>query len=138
MAAGRYRFKYIRMNGMIYPLVPVRFIGPKGPSPIIDALLDSGSDFILIPIVLAEALGLSMQDLPKPIGTAGGERRGLEARCDFELGRGGRVEKYPNLKINVIDSSDAPVLIGRDPIFKDFKVIFEESLENITLQKVKD
>ena len=119
-------------------MVPVRFIGPKGPSPIIDALLDSGSDFILIPIALAEALGLSMRELPKPIGTAGGERKGLEARCDFELGRGGRVEKYPNLKINVIDNRDAPVLIGRDPIFKDFKVIFEESLENITLQQVKD
>jgi hypothetical protein len=126
------------MNGTIYPLVPVRFIGPKGTSPIIDALLDSGSDFILIPINLAEALGLSMHELPKPIGTAGGERRGFEARCDFELGRGGRVESYTDLKINVIDSPDTPVLIGRDPIFKDFKVIFEESLENITLQKVRN
>ena len=119
-------------------MVPVRFIGPKMTSPIIDALLDSGSDFILIPINLANALGLSMTELPKPIGTAGGERRGLEARCDFEFGRGGRVELYPNLKINVIDSTDAPVLIGRDPIFKDFKIVFEESLERITFNRVKD
>jgi len=123
------------MNGTIFPLVPGRFIGPKATSPIIDALLDSGSDFILILIALAEALGLSMRELPKPIGTAGGKRKGLETHCDFEFVRGGWVERYPKLKINVIDNRDAPVLIGRDPIFKDFKVIFEKSLENITLQK---
>lgn len=138
MAAGRYRFKYTRMNDMIFPLVPVRFIGNKNRTPIIDALLDSGSDNILIPINLAEDLGLSLRDLPKPIGTAGGNRKGFETQCDFEFGRGGRVEKYRNLKINVIDSTDAPVLIGRDPIFKQFKVIFEENLERITLQKVMD
>ncbi len=126
------------MNDMIFPLVPVRFIGNKNRTPIIDALLDSGSDNILIPINLAEDLGLSLRDLPKPIGTAGGNRKGFETQCDFEFGRGGRVEKYRNLKINVIDSTDAPVLIGRDPIFKQFKVIFEENLERITLQKVMD
>ena len=122
---------------MIFPLVPVRFIWNKNRTPIIDALLDSGSDNILIPINLSEDLGLSLKELPIPIGTAGGNRKGFETRCDFEFGRGGRVESYPNLQINVIDSTDSPVLIGRDPIFKDFKVVFEESLERITLQKVK-
>ena len=124
------------MNDMIFPLVPVRFIWKENRTPIIDALLDSGSDNILIPINLAEGLGLSLRDLPKPIGTAGGDRKGFETQCDFEFGRGGRVERYTNLKINVIDSTDAPVLIGRDPIFKDFKIVFEESLERMTFHKV--
>jgi len=124
------------MNDEIFPLVPVRFAHRGKRTPIIDALLDSGSDKILVPSIIADELGLSTKELPKPIKTAGGDRKGFETSCDFELGRGGRTIEYRNLTINVADSPDIPVLIGRDPIFKDFKIVFEESKERITLTQV--
>ena len=39
-------FDYFR-----YPIIPIKFIYKEKETPIIDALLDSGGDFIVIPII---------------------------------------------------------------------------------------
>ena len=39
-----------------YPLIPIKFCSSKRETPIIDALLDSGGDFIVIPQAIATYL----------------------------------------------------------------------------------
>ena len=43
-----------------YPLIPIKFYSSKRETPVIDALLDSGGDFIVIPKVIAKYLELEL------------------------------------------------------------------------------
>ena len=49
-------FDYLR-----YPVVPIKFYYKDRETPIIDALLDSGGDFIVIPMPIAKYLGLKLK-----------------------------------------------------------------------------
>ena len=41
-----------------YPLIPIKFYSSKRETPVIDALLDSGGDFIVIPKAIAPKEGV--------------------------------------------------------------------------------
>ena len=43
-----------------YPLIPIKFCSNKRETPMIDALLDSGGDFIVIPKAIATYLELKL------------------------------------------------------------------------------
>ena len=43
-----------------YPLIPIKFYFNGKETPFIDALLDSGGDFIVIPMAIAQYLGLKL------------------------------------------------------------------------------
>lgn len=92
----------------------------------IEGLLDSGSDQILIPKGIAKYLDLPLEKQEKPMKVAGGSKKWYKSKVDFIIGRGGREVIYTNQPIAVIDSDDSPVLVGRDPLFKGYEVIFKE------------
>ncbi len=104
-----------------------------------EALLDSGADGIFIPKGLAEALGL--QKIEK-IETSGVLSKGIcyKTRVGIKLGR----TKARSVDVGYVDAvfpekeGDIPILIGRAPIFKIFKITFEEYLDppSFTLEQV--
>ena len=55
-----------------YPLIPIKFQSKDRETPCIDALLDSGGDFIVIPYAIAKYLKLKLEKAGC-VDTAGGE-----------------------------------------------------------------
>ena len=105
------------------PLIPVRFLDSNDKStPTFNALLDSGADEVTIPKKLANILNYNnLIKRNKPIYTAGGEKEAYSTKANFNVGRGGRITKYTDIGICVIDV-DMPILMGITPIFEDYKV----------------
>ena len=89
-------------------------------------MVDSGAYRIMLPKRIANYLGLRLSPCPKPFGPAGGFKEGFIAKVDkVRIGRSVLAE-FENVEIVVIDA-DTPVLIGRDPFFKRYVVIIDES-----------
>lgn len=45
---------------------------------------------------------------------------------NFAIGRGGRVHTFPNVEAAIPQEGETPIIIGRDPVFKHYKVTFLE------------
>ncbi|MCD6411734.1 MAG: retroviral-like aspartic protease family protein [Thermoplasmata archaeon] len=129
MAKRRFVFAYFH-----YPLIPVQFIHGNKKTPIIEALIDSGGDSVVIPRAIAKYLG---SPLEKTNGakTAGGMTDLLKTRLDLVIGRDGEKYQYTNLEVYVVDSDDIPVLLGRYPLFDDFEIIFQKKRGKLILQE---
>ena len=67
MSKAQYIFEY-----KDFPLIPIKFYSKKRETPIIDALLDSGGDFIVVPYAIAKYLELKLLKAGH-VDTAGGE-----------------------------------------------------------------
>ena len=104
-------FDYFR-----YPVIPVKFYYKNRETPIIDALLDSGGDFIVIPMPIAKYLGLKLKKAGS-VDTAGGETVLFKATLSMIIGKKDETASYNNIQIHVSGRNDIPVLLGRHPIF---------------------
>lgn len=136
MTLKRLLFRYTRVGDALYPLIPVRFIRQGVRTPHIKALLDSGSDRVLIPLGLARFLGLRLVTMARPLRTVGGEVRGFEAHSDLVVGDGPGAFLYKGLTITVIERMTGPILLGRKPIFGDCIVTFDERHDALSLEPV--
>ncbi len=105
------------------PLIPVSFIGENGRVDA-QALLDSGADTIIIPLELAKSLGIRLKKLSETIRGVGGETDGYEGYVFFELGRGARKRVYGEIIVRACDFK--AILVGRKPVFEDYKVEFQQ------------
>jgi predicted aspartyl protease len=93
-------------------------------------MLDSGAHRIMMPKSIAVYLGLKLVSSPQQFGTAGGFKEGFVAKVDkVRIGRSVLAE-FMNVEIVVLDA-DTPILIGRDPFFKRYVVILDESRRSI-------
>ena len=108
-----------------YPLIPVKFTFNGRETPMIDALLDSGGDFIVIPNAIAQYLGLKLENAGC-VDTAGGETTLCKTTVDLLMKGDSGEYKYEGLEIHVSDRNDIPVLLGRKPIFEDHEIIFKK------------
>ena len=117
----KFSFSYDDLFGI--PLVPINFFYKDGTptQPFNNAILDSGASEITIPKVLADLLELELKPRDHPAQTAGGEVEAYTAITDFNLGRGGRIVKYTDIEICVMENCPA-ILIGIRPIFMDYNV----------------
>jgi len=130
-----------KMKLQSYPLLPVRFYQPNNKkimTPVFEGLLDTGSDGVHIHREIKEVLGLSQMKKVESEGM-GGKYQSYETEIGLIIGRGGRevdfgVVKavYPENDLNV------PILIGRDPVFKEYQVIFEEYKKKFKLIPKED
>lgn len=116
-----------------YPFIPIILYNMSKTTPVIEAIIDSGADYIHIPRVLAENLELKEGKKGKSSGM-GGEYNTFETEVGLKIGRGiktidiGYVRAfYPETDTNV------PIIIGRHPVFENFKIIFEEYDKKFTL-----
>jgi predicted aspartyl protease len=120
-------------NYLKYPVIPVKFYYSNKETPFIDALLDSGGDFIVIPMPIAKYLGLKLKRAGS-VDTAGGEASLFKANLDMVIGGKELNVKYCNLEIHVSDRNDIPVLLGRCPIFEDYEIIFKKQTNKLILR----
>ncbi|HEX16914.1 MAG TPA: aspartyl protease [Thermoplasmatales archaeon] len=127
--AKEYRFPYI-----YYPLIPVQFVNGEKKTPIIAALIDSGGDSIVIPRAIAEYLGAKIEEsgIAK---TAGGFTSIKRTKLKMIICKNRDKIEYDKVDVFVSDSSDIPVLLGRDPLFEDFEIIFRKKHKELILRK---
>ena len=116
-----------------YPIVPVKFFYKEKSTPVIDALLDSGGDFIVIPLPIASYLGLKMKKAGN-VDTAGGEAALYKANLTMIIGKKEKTATYGNMEIHVSTRNDIPVLLGRKPIFEDYEITFKKQKNQLILK----
>ena len=118
-----------------YPVIPVRFYYKNKETPIIDALLDSGGDFIVIPMPIARYLGLNLKKAGS-VDTAGGATTLFKATLSMIIGNKEQTAAYNNIQIHVSGRNDIPVLLGRHPIFEDYEIIFKNKKNQLILKSI--
>jgi len=128
MTESEFIFDYLR-----YPVVPVKFFYKEKETPVIDALLDSGGDFIVIPMPIASYLGLKLKKAGS-VDTAGGSTTLFKTTLDMTLGKKNHTELYKNIQIHVSERKDIPVLLGRYPIFEDYEITFKKRKNQLILK----
>jgi predicted aspartyl protease len=118
-----------------YPLIPIKFQSKERETPCIDALLDSGGDFIVIPNAIAKYLKLKLEKAGC-VDTAGGETTLCKSVLTMIIFDEKRRYTYENIEIHVSDRNDLPVLLGRHPIFEDHEIIFKKHENKLILQPI--
>ena len=128
MSEAPFIFKYEN-----YPLIPIKFSTAERETPLIDALLDSGGDFIVIPYAIAKYLRLKLQKAGF-VDTAAGETTLYKTVLTMVIFDETRTYTYDNLEVHVSDRNDLPVLLGRHPIFEDHEILFQKHQNKLILQ----
>jgi len=118
-----------------YPVIPVKFYFNGKDTPFIDALLDSGGDFIVIPMPIAQYLGLKLKKAGA-VDTAGGETVLYKAVLNMIIGKKDASHTYKDIEIHVSGRNDIPVLLGRYPIFEDYEIIFQKKSNKLILKSI--
>ena len=131
MSDSRFVFEYHR-----YPIVPVKFCYKEKKTPAIDALLDSGGDFIVIPIPIAKYLRLKLKKAGS-VDTAGGATTLFKTTLSMIIVNKNKSTTYHNIQIHVSGRNDIPVLLGRHPIFEDYDITFKKQKNQLILNPVK-
>lgn len=116
-----------------YPIIPVKFHFDGKETPFIDALLDSGGDFVVIPLPIAKYLKLKLKKAGS-VDTAGGVTMLYKANIDMTIGKRDNNITYNNLEIHVSGRDDIPILIGRYPVFEDHEIIFRKKYNQLILR----
>ena len=128
MSESKFIFEYNR-----YPVVPVKFYYKDKETPFIDALPDSGGDFIVIPIPISNYLGLKLKKAGD-VDTAGGTTSLFKANLNMMMGTKNKNVIYDNIQIHVSTRNDIPVLLGRCPIFEDYEITFNHKNNQLILK----
>ena len=128
MPESMFIFEYFR-----YPIVPVKFYYKEKETPFIDALLDSGGDFIVIPMPIARYLGLRLRKAGD-VDTAGGTTSLFKTTLSMLMGNKVKNAVYNNIQIHVSGRNDIPVLLGRHPIFEDYEITFKKQKNQLILK----
>jgi len=128
MSESKFIFQYLR-----YPIVPVKFYYKDKETPFIDALLDSGGDFIVIPMPIAHYLELKLKKAGD-VDTAGGTTSLFKAKLSMHMGSKEKTAVYNNIQIHVSGRNDIPVLLGRHPIFEDYEITFKKQKNQLILK----
>jgi len=116
-----------------YPIVPIKFLFKDQKTPLIEALLDSGGDFIVIPLPIAKYLGLNLIKAGT-VDTAGGSTDLLKAKLSMQIGNKQQKNTYEDLEIHVSTRDDIPVLLGRYPLFEDYEITFKKKQNQLILK----
>jgi predicted aspartyl protease len=119
-----------------YPIIPVKLYYKDKKTPFIEALLDSGGDFIVIPMPIAEYLNLKLEKAGE-VDTAGGAVSLFKSYIDITIGKKGEFADYKNKLIYVSTRTDIPVLLGRSPIFEDYEITFKKQENQLILKDIK-
>ena len=115
-----------------FPIVPVTFKYNNKKTPVIESLLDSGGDFIVLPMPIANFLHLNLEPACD-VETAGGTATLYQTKLDLLIGNKNKYILYKNQEIHVSRREDIPVLLGRNPIFDDHEIIFKKQKQQLIL-----
>ncbi|UCE36919.1 MAG: hypothetical protein JSW00_15670 [Thermoplasmata archaeon] len=131
-------YSYFPSRPLPRPIIPVRL---RYNDKLLDVgmLLDSGSDFSMIPVSISEALGINIKRLKKTktIGIGGIP---IEVKMS-ELGlilKRGREEYDLSMPVQINLNPDVIPLLGRTPLFDEFDVTFRQWKNQINLKKMTE
>jgi hypothetical protein len=108
------------------PEVPIRVIGPDG---IIElsGLIDTGADYVFMPIVLAELLGLDVGVEPTEAaeGAGGHELKLWSGEVEIEISGDGQTYRW-RTQVGFIESGDDPAAayLGHVGFLEHFNAVF--------------
>jgi len=135
----RIEFPYLRFskNDEFRPFIPISIHYKKGTERTL-ALLDSGADFTFIPLKIARRVGLSLS--PKRVREVHGVGGIIDAYMThatliFYLGE---KQEFVLNKVPVLVSDDENFkynLLGRDSIFNEFIISFDEYDKKVTFER---
>ena len=111
-----------------YPYMPIYLYYKEKKTLPIEGLIDSGSDYLFIPKGLADFLNLP-KGKKEEIHGACGSCYGIETQVGLILGRGGgnREMDYGYVRACYPEKERFnPILIGRTPLFEEYRVVFED------------
>ncbi len=104
-------------------------------------LVDSGSDVSLIPLEMAVFLGLDLSGKRSEVSDF--HKKKVEMAYSFvnlKIEKGDTIFRILQMTIRIpIKNEEQPdgVILGRDGIFREFNITFEENSRRIVLQKVR-
>ncbi len=138
------RIKYILFNhkgiDRYLPMVNV-CLKHKGHDIQSTALIDSGATSTFIPLSLAQLLELELKNSNNNVSGAGGEFQSYLTNIEeIDVIKGQiLLTKFENLRVRVPTEKDGIpfVVLGRDSIFFRYNIKFQESKQQIQLQKPK-
>ena len=133
------RLEYFRERGIknkrIYrPKISITFFGMNIESEVL-SLIDSGSDVTIIPMDLANALGIEISDNEIEIDGIGGMAEPFKSKVTIKID-----DLSPIPKMDLYVSKDSKwdfVLIGRNLFFEYFKITFYENRKRVYLVRSK-
>ena len=131
-------FPYIEERGVHRPKIPV-IISIGGLKSEVAGLIDSGSDFVLFPKDIAEAIGIEVIGKTKEADGVGGKITCRTGLAGIILKRGSLSKRIPNMRIHVQTTAESgidEILLGRDPLFKYFKIEFNENAKRVRLTPI--
>lgn len=118
-----------------YPLIPLQLSSATKKTRPTEGLLDSGADEIVLPRGLADYLELDLKPSSKPMRVANGMSvPRLVAEVTLTIGRAGRFCDPIKTEVCVPEKGDAPILIGRKPVFGLFEITFIEAEKRLELE----
>ncbi|MBU2577165.1 MAG: aspartyl protease family protein [Nanoarchaeota archaeon] len=120
-------------NGEKKPTIPVEFKLESGGYIEVMCLVDSGSDVVVLPKGIAELLNLNLGEESNSLGI-GGEVPVRLSRASFRIKK---EHGYHTLTVpvEVFNTDNIPVLLGRQGFFDKFKVTIDERDKKVILKE---
>lgn len=131
-----FKYKPVKLkSGIIHrPIIPLAFREKQSLS--VFAMLDSGSDLTVIPLEVAEELGLELKDENEISGISKKPVKAKESSVVIEFGKGHEIYSFRVPVLVPIEAEDMPIIIGREGFFNQFKIIFNEQRKEIEFKKI--
>jgi len=130
--AFHYFYSYVEFSegkGAQRPMVPINIGGYE-----FTGLVDSGSDAIVIPREIAEAMKLEIVDKTELSQLDGSKIDCDIAEVEFEFGKGHENYKF---KSRVLITDSPRIILGRNGFFNRFKITFEDDKRLLTFRKIE-
>lgn len=134
----QFSFAYVGEHGFYRPKIPI-IVSVGGYRTKILGLLDSGSDYVLFPKQLAEALGIKLSSRAAEADGIGGKiecKSGL-ATVTVQKGKESKTIRNMRIRVQTGDSGIDEILLGRIPFFTHFRIEFNENGKRVVLRPVR-
>lgn len=128
-----------KLSSIKRPIIPVMF-SHDDKSITLEAIIDSGSDFILITKEVADILGLSLGKEISTVGIAGTLGKTVQSHVNLTITDDKNTERFNSVMIEVMVEGGEELeemIMGRIPIFSEFDINFRENSNRIEFIKTK-
>ena len=127
-------YRYIKEHGLLRPKIPI-IVSAGELRTEVAGLIDSGSDFVLFPKDIAEAVGITLTKKVDEADGVGGRIRCRSGLATITLQKGKTKKILTNMKIFVQTDEGGidEILLGRIPFFEHFRIEFNENAKRVKL-----
>jgi len=121
-------------NDLKKPTIKITLQGNNATPIDVIALLDSGADVSVIPKGLADYLNLELGDKTTSKGI-GGEISVWNSLMNVEVGKPHENYLLKNIKVQVAEDDNMPIILGRAGFFNKFVITIDEEKQKVQLKR---